>query len=398
MSAAPVFIIGVQRSGTTLLSAMLAAHSRLSCGPETHFFRRLAEADPARLCDPASWPGPAAEFVRGITHAAVEPGARKPLLEKYKLAPESVAEYLQGQAPSVPAILQSVTAQYMRAKGKARWVEKTPDHILHAAAIRAHFPDAPIVHLVRDPRDVALSLTNVPWGVASLAEGLLYWERLEAAGRAFVASDPLTITIRFEDLASAPEETLGRLCAFIGESFEPGMLDTSRTGGEINARNAPWKQKVSERVDASRAAAWKATLSKSDNQLAEALLGDRLEALGYPRLETFDRAATLVPGLLAAAKYDRALATIAAAGVRFWPASADEAPRATVYLGDPGTAEWSAPSAHVIAEVARAASSGHELYWVPGDGGAWTGYAAFLLKKCLAPYRLDAAVSSGAAS
>jgi hypothetical protein len=390
MTAAPVFIVGVQRSGTTLLSAMLAAHSRLSCGPETHFFRRLAETDAARLCDPATWPAPAAEFVWGITHTGVEPGTRKALLDKYRLSRESVSEYLRGQAPSVEAILRSVTEQYMRAKGKARWVEKTPDHILYAADIRRHFPDAPIVHLVRDPRDVALSLMNVPWGVTSLVEGLLYWERLESAGREFVASDRMCLTIRFEDLVSQPEATLTRLCAFIGEAFEPGMLDTSTTGGEINARNAPWKKKVSEGVDASRGAAWKTTLSRRDNGFAEALLGDRIEALGYARLESFDRAADLRPGVAAAVRHPEALASLAERGIRFWRARASETPQAVVYLGDPGTADWSVASGTVIADVARAASSRHELHWVPdGDSGTWTGYTAFLLKKCLTPYRLD---------
>jgi hypothetical protein len=398
MTDAPVFIVGVQRSGTTLLSAMLAAHSRLSCGPETHFFRRLAEADVDALCDPAAWPAPAAEFVWSITHTGVEPGTRKALLEKYRLAKESVPEYLAREAPSVPAMLRSVTAQYMRAKGKSRWVEKTPDHILHARAIRRHFPDALVVHLVRDPRDVALSLMNVPWGVASLVEGLLYWERLEAAGRAVLDSDPLTLTVRFEDLVAAPADTLQRLCAFIGEEFEPGMLDTSRTGTEINARNAPWKKKVSEGVDPTRGAAWRGTLSRRDNQLAEALLGDRLQALGYETVETFDRAAEIRPSLAAATAHADALGALAAAGLRFWKSGPTDVTRATVYLGNPGTAGWSSTSAEVLADVARAASSRHELYWAPdGDGVGWAGYAAFLMKTCLGPYRLDSSAPAVAA-
>ena len=396
MNLEPIFIVGVQRSGTTLLAAMLAAHSRLSCGPETHFFRRLAQVDAASLCAPDTWPCAAAQFVRSITHTGVEPHTRKSLVDKYRLAPDSIDTYLRTKAPSIPEILRSVTEQHMIAKAKVRWVEKTPDHLLHTAAIREYFPGAPIIHIVRDPRDVALSLMNVPWGVKSLLEGLLYWERLERTSRDFFSTDRLCHTVRFEDLVGSPARELQKICEFIGEAYEEGMLDTSRTGSEINARNAPWKNKVSQAVDVSRLEVWRAELTESENRLAEAVLGDHIEALGYPREATFARLGRIRPQISAAESYDGALGTLASYGLRFWKARPDERSQATVYLGQPGTGEWRVEQdgengyvLPVLTDIARAAISKTDVYWVPNsDDRRWTGCVGFLLKKCLAPYKV----------
>ena len=407
MEREPIFIVGVQRSGTTLLSAMLGAHSRMSCGPETHFFRRLAQVDAQSLCRPETWPRPAAEFVTSITHTGFGGTSRTNLTTKYRIEEGAVHDFLVGREPSIAAALSSVTEQYMVAKGKQRWIEKTPDHLLHTAAIRTHFPAAPIVRIVRDPRDVALSLTKVPWGAKSFLEGLLYWERLDRASDDFFAADSRTCTLRFEDLVSSPAETLRTLCAFLGESFEPGMLDTSATGVEINSRGVPWKQKVSQSVDASRVGAWRSELTRRDNQLAEALLGHRMTQLGYPRDETFTRFGELYPGIDVAGAYPDALAAVASAGVRFWKARADERPSATVYLGQPGTAGWPRPGQRasgvraalpVLADVARSAFARGRVYWVANADDQWTGWLSFVVKKCLAPHRVQVMSSPGGGS
>ena len=156
MNNAPIFIVGVPRSGTTLLAAMLAAHSRISCGPETHFFRKLSKADEDRLVMPATWPDAAIDFVCSIEHASFS--NRKPiaLIEKYDIDRRQIADYLQQKEPSIANILASITDQYRSKMGKMRWAEKTPDHLMTLHRLRQSFPDAPVVRIIRDPRDVAL--------------------------------------------------------------------------------------------------------------------------------------------------------------------------------------------------------------------------------------------------
>src|SRR4051812_2800803 len=66
--APPIFIVGVPRSGTTLLSAMLGAHPRLVCGPETHFFHQFGRRDPRAFGRRADWPKVAIDYLYSIEH------------------------------------------------------------------------------------------------------------------------------------------------------------------------------------------------------------------------------------------------------------------------------------------------------------------------------------------
>lgn len=392
----PIFIVGAPRSGTTLLSAMLAAHSALSCGPETHFFRRLAAVDADLLCDPQAWPGPAVDFICSIRHSGYGGQDSTTLLEKYGITREEVASYLESREPSIAAILASVTVPYMAGMGKQRWVEKTPDHLAFTPLIRRYFPRSPIIRIVRDSRDVALSLLKVPWGAQSFLEALLFWKKQDDRSRLFFAGDENTHTLRFEDLIASPVETLETLCDFVGVAFEPGMLDTARTGKQVNSRSVSWKAKASQPLDASRIASWRNALTPAENQLAEAILGDRLAAYGYPIEARFRRLGEIIPDLDLAIKYESALTSVASEGVRFWQADDGEKPSVRVYLGDPGNNRWLkdrrsgklAGTLSISANILSTPLTGKSVYWIPeSDEDHWSGYSAFLLKKLLALHR-----------
>jgi len=397
MKQDPVFVVGVPRSGTTLLTAMLAAHSRLSCGPETHFFRRLAEVDVDQLNDPETWPEPALNFISSIRHSGFTGYESKYLLEKYELDVSQIAAYLASKEPTIQNILASVTEQYMVRQKKSRWIEKTPDHLAYIHSIRTYYPASPVVRIVRDPRDVALSLMKVPWGAKSLLGALLFWRRFDEASAEFFSTDKNSDTIRFEDLVSNPAETLQKLCQFIGEEFEQAMLDTSSSGQRVNSRNVPWKQKVSQPPDTARIAAWRNDLTKEENQLAEAMLGDRLAVYGYPKEEKFTRLGKIFPAAHLAPKYMVGLKSVASTGVRFWETYQGERPTARVYLGDPSNDNWlnGKKSERFINtlliswNIVKARLQGNSVYWIPEPTGEqWTGYFAYFLKKLLTPFRL----------
>jgi hypothetical protein len=394
----PIFIVGAPRSGTTLLAAMLAAHSRLSCGPETHFFRWLADADIQRLTAQTEWPSNALEFVSSISRTSFSSDQRSLLIDNYQLDRNQIRAYLQGQPASVAAMLSSVTALYMRKMGKQRWAEKTPDHIEHLINIRTYFPDAHIVRILRDPRDVILSLSKVSWGVSSLMEGILFWKRQDDLSKDFFDADPGSYTLRFEDLILSPEAQLEKLCQFLGEAFEPSMLDTSKTGKQVNSRNVAWKNKSSQPIDRSRIEVWRSELTTGQNALAEALLGDRLTAYGYPIESTFNRVGEIYPQLDQAARYSAALEQLAAVGIRFWKTGNNEPATVKIYLGDPENNQWfdhqrSKKLRDTLAlsgRIFRSISSrDEELYWAatqPDEN--WSGYCAFVLKSLLAPYKI----------
>jgi hypothetical protein len=396
MRKGPIFVVGVQRSGTTLLAAMLASHSRLSCGPETHFFRRLAEADTDQLCAAESWPDRALAFLASIRHSAFEGHESISLLEKYGLQREEVANYLKLGDPSVPRMLAGVTTLYMRRLGKRRWVEKTPDHIRYVQQIRKYFPDSPIIRIVRDPRDVALSLMEVPWGTRSLLEGLLFWKQVDEASDSFFLNDGRSHSLRFEDLLGNPQDSLQRLCRFLGEEYEPTMMDTASAGSQLNSRGVPWKENVRRPLNSGRLEVWKRKLCEEKNRLAEAFIGDRLQRYGYPRVEHFSRLGRIYPDLSSALGYSTSLSRVSNGGVRFWKASPGERVTVRVYLGDPEETGWLPKrkrarfiaTSEVVFRILQSTLWGGRVYWISAANQGWSGYCAFLLKTLLAPFRL----------
>jgi hypothetical protein len=392
MTQAPIFIVGIPRSGTTLLAAMLAAHSRMSCGPETHFFRRLEKVDPDDLTRAAEWPRAAVDFICSITHTSFSSEERLRLINKYQIEKSQIESYLSSKEPSIPTILSSITEQFMVRMGKTRWVEKTPDHIEHLSLMRKYFPDSPIIRIMRDPRDVALSLRRVPWGAMSSIEAFLYWKDLDQKSDSFFASDSLGYTLRFEDLICTPEEEMKRLCQFIGEEYEPGMLDTSTTGKMLNSRNVPWKDKVSQPIDSDRISLWKREFTPQENRLAESILGDRISAFEYPRDEQFDLLGEVYPGSRLAVKYPDVFWMVSGRGVRFWKLTPNEKPSVRVYLGDPALDQWQsvdkAGPLPVIFDIINSILSRKAIYWASSaDERSWNGAWAYLVKWLLNPFR-----------
>lgn len=386
----PVFVVGVPRSGTTLLGAMLCAHSRLSCGPETHFFTALRGADCRLLCKARGWPAPALTFLYSI-----EQGGR-PVPENYGLSREEIADYLRRRPPTLTSTLASLTEQYMRRSGKQRWVEKTPNQLTEVRRIRALFPRAPILRIIRDPRDVALSLTRVPWGTSSFLEGLCYWRHFDEASAAFFETDRQGYTLRYEDLVADPEKELRAVCIFLGEQFEPGMLDTRESASHLNRIGESWKCNVGDPLDASRRFSWQKELNDDDVRGADAVVGDRLEQYGYPRPAVQQEHATrFVAGYpwLALGRHPELLANLITRGARFWPTSALERAALRLFVGDPDGDFWlkGGSNRRVLFalrlgfRVLRARMAGEPVYWVREQNGtAESGKCARLLSTLFA--------------
>jgi Sulfotransferase family len=189
---APIFVIGSPRSGTTLLRLILDSHARISCGEETHFLRDL-EAVVGRDWD---------------------------LVATYGLAREWWIEHLRG-------LYESFQAEVLARNGKARWAEKDPTYTLHLPFIEELFPGAVYVHLLRDGHDVVASFRD-RWGYTSAARAArTEWARYVTAARALGARLPTErfLELRYEELVADPETQARRLFAFLGEAWDPAVLE-----------------------------------------------------------------------------------------------------------------------------------------------------------------------------
>ena len=278
MTDAPVFVVGIARSGTTLLASMLTTHSRLDCGPESRFFaryRHLSAPEQRRTLDAELWPGPATEFIASLRNQG------HPIVDLFGLTIEDIGAWLAKQEPSLAAMLGSLTVLHADRAGKARWVEKTPRHLLMTDTIRALWPNAAIVRIVRDPRDVALSLAGMPFAKDSVVGNLVRVDQDERASGALIESDRLAMTLRYEDLVSEPERELRRVCEFIGEAYEPAMLDARGSAGQVAAEHEWWKGSVSGPLQTSRIGRWRRDMAPAVQHFASLHLAEYLRHHGY---------------------------------------------------------------------------------------------------------------------
>jgi hypothetical protein len=172
-------------------------------------------------------------------------------------------------------------------QGAHRWAEKTPHHALYITQIKRFFPDALVVHIIRDGRDTALSLANFgrirpfPCEVgSSLLSFGVYWKWMVRKGRA--AGEKIGrdyYELHYEDLVEKPRETLGRLGNFIDHELnyerilQVGVGSVSRPDSSF----AP----VVPAEGFKPAGRWKQRYSPKDLAMFEALAGDCLQDCGY---------------------------------------------------------------------------------------------------------------------
>lgn len=250
----PIFVVGAPRSGTTLLATFLASHSHIFCGPETHFFPYLEAnfSNLSSLLNGRNWSTRATQFMTELT---VNDNR---IIDLFEMTSQQIEHHLFNRKPSIQALLESLTMEKMMATQKGRWAEKTPNHILHLRSIRALYPKAAIIRIIRDPRDAAASMAaKLPWASQVPLENAYLINDWYQKSQDFFRRDSLTFSLRYEDLVMQPEEKLKQLCDFIGEPFERAMLNRQDAAEQTAPDQEPWKKQVSQPLDASRCYAWK---------------------------------------------------------------------------------------------------------------------------------------------
>jgi hypothetical protein len=191
-----------------------------------------------------------------------------------------------GLAPADAArfVLGAPFAAYARKHGKPRWGDKTPHYVHHVDALLAIWPDARVVVLVRDGRDVALSLRRMPFGPNNAWAAAQWWARGVRAGAAAAARHPgQVMTVRYEDLAADPAARVPEVCAFLGLGYAPAMLDLARADrSKIVADQVAWFPTLFDGITTSAVARWEREMPARDQAVFASLAGAELAQLGYP--------------------------------------------------------------------------------------------------------------------
>lgn len=274
---APVFIVGSIRSGTTLLY-----HTLLSSG---HFAVYQAESDVYHLLAP--------HFGNLNSLASrtrlMDVWLRSDYFARTGLDATTIKAAILRDCRTPGDFLRIVMEHMCKKQGKERWVEKTPTHVLHIPAIKADIPDALFIHVIRDGRDVALSMDRQGWGWAgrpipwdmeqSLLVAALYWEWLVQKGRSCgraLGND--YIEVRYEDLLSSPDQTLRSVSHFLQQDLKPADI-RRRAMGALKIPNSSFDSPASAGRDGF-IGRWK-TLAPLEAQRLTAIIGGTLRELNY---------------------------------------------------------------------------------------------------------------------
>jgi hypothetical protein len=261
-----IFIGGCSRSGTTLLGAILGAHSDCVCPPESHF-----KIGVLRTCQREDSSIDLEEALRFIR-----------MHWRFKLWN---LEIDAGEAPegSYVDLLTWLVEAFAEDRGVEAntWVDHTPENVNYAPRLLALFPQAEIVHIVRDGRAVANSILPLDWGPNTVIKAAPWWRDAVQEGLDLESRLPegQILRVRYEDLVHAPERTVRKLCAGLGLAFQPRMLaaDGFRPPGYTSSQH----QLIGQRPDPERATRWRTTLTDRQTELFESLAGDLLEQMGY---------------------------------------------------------------------------------------------------------------------
>jgi len=273
--AAPLIVLGVSRSGTTLLRVMLDRSPGIAIPDETFFIPQLAHRHRGRV-DPDSF---------------LDDVRRFPRLAAWGLSADDFASRLRPDMEIGEAI-SAVFDAYASSRGKPRWGDKTPMYMRHLGLLDRLFPDAQYAHLIRDGRDAALAFLDMPedvvtktWAHPRNPAGFACEWRVEVAdardlGRRVGSSR--YFEVRYEDLVADPERVVRSICEFASLPFEPAMLEYS---GSIDVSAKPHHQRLLQ-APTKGVRDWRTEMSPMDAHAFEAIAGDLLAELGYELLDS----------------------------------------------------------------------------------------------------------------
>jgi hypothetical protein len=270
-----IVIGGCPRSGTTLIGNALGAAEAAIVTPEAQFATEALAAVASGQLPPD--PGRIIDYIAGHWRFRIWD---EPL-------PATWPDFAgcQNGADLCSAILRHIVADFARRRGKPEarfWIDHTPEHLRAVPCMLTSDFDVTAVHVLRDGRGVASSMTAVDWGPNDIASLAQWWLARIAEG--FAAERLLAdraVSVRFEDVLASPEAALGALCGALGLRYTEAML-TSRALHVVDYTRAQHRF-VGRRPDPSRATAWMTDLSQRDQEVFESIAGHALSLLGYPR-------------------------------------------------------------------------------------------------------------------
>lgn len=265
----PVFISGCPRSGTTLLGNLVDRSPDVAIFLESFFIPRFYTLQ--RLY----WPLSNVENLRRLAQSITTEESAE--ANKLTFNDRLIRELPE---PTYEHLIDALMLNWAKVQGKTKWGDKSPGYTSKFPLLKKMFPSAKFVHIIRDGRDVFLSLQKLRW-VSNPVRAAQMWRKTVDAACEFGKDDVDSqyFEIYYEALTQDPRKELSSLCEFLDIEFSPEMLD-SKDGAERNQAFKPWP-KVNEEIKRDNYCKWPTQMSVFDQTLFQIAAGHTLEDHDY---------------------------------------------------------------------------------------------------------------------
>jgi len=270
----PIFIVGSSRSGTTLLQMIINSHPDLAIYGEVHYFDEIV-----KLFDKEDSFNTTKD-IEYFFEVQLKRAYHVRLLPKFDLVIQRVKEKLLSGDASKSDIYRLIIESYAELESKRRYGDKTNEHIRYVEELLTLFPDAKIIHIIRDARDVVSSMISMPWASNDILANTLRWRAEISYIQRCVDDKSHIYEVRYEDLIKNPEKICRGLCGFIEEPFAPEMLEYYKKSNNYIV-DEPWKNKTSVSLNMDAMQKWKRELSRLQACAIQLMVGKLLKKYNY---------------------------------------------------------------------------------------------------------------------
>lgn len=260
----PVFIVGMNGSGTTMLLDCLGRHPQLYGFPlETRVMPSFLSSD-SRYGDLKN-----DDNFLELFHTI----RKLPVFQMVNQATEiPLPDNWRDYSRQASAVFDYIFLYFAGLQGKTRWCEKTPQHVQHMDLLAQNYPQAKFVHIIRDGRDCASSFQRRWYRTPELT--IYRWRKVVDIGRQQgIRLADRYMEVKYEDITTAPEVWMKKICEFIGVDFDKNVLVSRRPQSE-NRGVLGGIEKNTEK--------WRTSLSIKCRRSLERIAGQSLSQLGYP--------------------------------------------------------------------------------------------------------------------
>ncbi|MDG5491105.1 sulfotransferase [Psychroserpens sp. SPM9] len=274
MNFNPFFIVGVQRSGTTLLRLLLNAHSEIAIPEEASFLKPLLKTKWTRTPISGEKKEKLVNYLRKNEQFILWNFDREPLLREIE----------NKESTTIKEIMEIMYSAYAAHENKSSWGDKS---LFFGAMdlIYEMFPNAKFIHIVRDGRDVFFSWRKMDANKSHPTVMALDWKfkiRFIEKSMKNIPSSSMKI-IRYEDLLDKPEEILRETCKFLDIEFEESMLAFHQSSNKYIGKHH--SDLIFKKIDKSNSNKWKVLLTATETKLYQMIAAKTLKKYGYELMD-----------------------------------------------------------------------------------------------------------------